>query len=339
MDNTKKTTQCVIIGGGISGLTAAAILKKHDIRVTVLDKGRGIGGRLATRRLEDPDAGNGIFDYGAQFFTAKSSRFKERIDDWHQDNITKIWNHGFPSADGTVREDGVPAHIGVENMRSVAKHLARTLDVHTGTRVTTIRWLGNSWVVMTEEGPVFESNLIGLTAPVPQSLELLKRSSIVLKNELAGRLKNVRYQPCIAMLALLKQPSQIPEPGGIWLSGEPIAWMSDNWKKGVSPNGYAVTIHSGPEFSQKHWDEPDEVVAEKLTTAAEPFLGGDLARYQIHRWRYSQVTQHFNEACAYLEKPGPLFIFGDAFGGSRIEGAFLSGHSTAKQMLTILKTT
>ena len=218
-------------------------------------------------------------------------------------------------------------------MRGIAKHLARSLDVHTSTRVTSLKWLGNTWGIMTEQGPMFESELVGLTAPVPQSLELLKHSLFPLPCDVAERLEKVRYQPCIAVLALLKQPSLIQEPGGMWLSGEPIAWMSDNWKKGISPNGYAVTIHTGSEFSQQHWEEPDNVIAEKIIAASTQWLGGDVARYHIHRWRYSQAIQGFGEPYAYFDTPGPLFLFGDAFGGNRVEGAFLSGYSAAGQMM------
>ncbi len=55
---------CVIIGAGVSGLIAARTLQASGVRVKVLDKGRGVGGRLATRR-----SGVGVFDHGAQFFT------------------------------------------------------------------------------------------------------------------------------------------------------------------------------------------------------------------------------------------------------------------------------
>lgn len=76
---TTNTTQCLIIGGGMAGLTAATLLQQQDIEVTILDKGRGIGGRLATRRVEDPGAGLGVFDYGAQYCTAQTPLFQEFI--------------------------------------------------------------------------------------------------------------------------------------------------------------------------------------------------------------------------------------------------------------------
>ncbi len=63
----------------MSGLLAANKLQEAGWRVTVLDKGRGVGGRMATRRF-----GGGSFDHGAQFFTARSDEFKEMVEDWRK---------------------------------------------------------------------------------------------------------------------------------------------------------------------------------------------------------------------------------------------------------------
>ena len=43
-------TRVAIIGAGISGLACARQLVKAGVSVVVFDKGRGIGGRVATRR-------------------------------------------------------------------------------------------------------------------------------------------------------------------------------------------------------------------------------------------------------------------------------------------------
>jgi predicted NAD/FAD-dependent oxidoreductase len=39
----KNSGSCLIIGGGMTGLMAATVLKRHGLDVTVFDKGRGIG--------------------------------------------------------------------------------------------------------------------------------------------------------------------------------------------------------------------------------------------------------------------------------------------------------
>ena len=41
----------VVIGAGIAGLVAARELSANDVTVQLVDKGRSVGGRLATRRI------------------------------------------------------------------------------------------------------------------------------------------------------------------------------------------------------------------------------------------------------------------------------------------------
>ena len=57
--------KCIVIGAGMAGLTAATVLQNSaQWDVLVLDKGRGVGGRMATRRLGE----GGKADHGAQYF-------------------------------------------------------------------------------------------------------------------------------------------------------------------------------------------------------------------------------------------------------------------------------
>ena len=83
-----------IIGAGISGLTVAKELSKLN-EVTIFDKSRGVGGRMATKRIDDYH-----FDHGAQFFTAKSQEFKEFCNKAKNDKIIEEWNCDFVEITG-----------------------------------------------------------------------------------------------------------------------------------------------------------------------------------------------------------------------------------------------
>jgi len=67
---------CVIVGAGIVGLVAGRSLHARGRSVLIVDKGRGVGGRLVTRGFE-----GGIFDYGAQFFTVRNPAFRHLVDE------------------------------------------------------------------------------------------------------------------------------------------------------------------------------------------------------------------------------------------------------------------
>ena len=329
----KVQLSCLIIGGGLSGLVAGSVLQQNGVRVTIIDKGRGIGGRLATRRIRHSCYGEGIFDYGAQFFTVSDPSFQQWVDDWRQQNIVGEWSKQLSEAEE-------PCYRGLDSNRSIAKHLAKDLEVYTQTRAIEVSWSDSHWRVQTENDGQFQGEALIVTAPVPQTLALLDGSAIVVPSELRHRLEAVSYQRCIAVLALLDRPSAIPEPGGLRLNDASLAWIACNQKKGISPHGTAVTLQATPEFSLTHWDVDNGVVAEKLLHIASSWLGSTVVEYQVHRWRYSQPQTWYGESYLALHEPGLLMMAGDVFSSIdpknaslNLERAALSGLEAARYLL------
>ena len=95
-----------------------------------------------------------------------------------------------------------------------------------------------------------------------------------------------------------------------------------------------VTILADAGFSLQHWDTPREEAAPLLLAAAAPYLGSNVSHWRYHRWRYSNPVQIYPERFYGLDQTPPLALAGDAFGGPRVEGAFLSGHAAANWLLT-----
>ena len=54
-----------IIGAGVAGLTCAQQLHQAGYKVVVLEKSRGVGGRMATRRIEETYVDHGVRYLGA----------------------------------------------------------------------------------------------------------------------------------------------------------------------------------------------------------------------------------------------------------------------------------
>jgi hypothetical protein len=324
--------QVIVVGAGLAGLLAADRLQANGVSAQVLDKARGVGGRMATRRVEQA-----VFDHGAQYFTARDERFADLVSRWQADGVVQQWSNGFATSDGHWRNEGEPRYCGVGGMTAIAKHLAANLPVQLGERVVSLSRHERQWALETETGNSYTAEALLLTPPVPQSLALLDNSDLALPAHDRQALDKIAYDPCFAVMAVLDGPSAIPEPGGMWLAGEPLYWIADNRQKGISPEGWGVTIHAGAEFTYRHWDMNLDSVGQLVLEAASDWLGAKVLTYQVQRWRYSRPT-HLHPA-PFLSVAGapPLVFAGDAFAGPRVEGAALSGLAAADHLLALVK--
>lgn len=322
---------CVIVGAGISGLLAARELQAAGWTVTVLEKSRGVGGRMATRRV-----GGGTLDHGAQFFTVRSERFEGLVRGWLEAGVAREWTRGFADASGKANEDGHPRYRGSEGMTSIPKHLARGLDVRTGERVVEINAPGDGWEVVCESGLRTGGDTLLLTAPAPQSLELIQSGDFGLQSDALRQLEEISYDPCLALMAVLDEPGLVPAPGGVQVKDDTLDWIGDNHGKGISAEP-AITIHAGPGWSREHFADDEDGITNALLSLAGERLGHDLAararETSLARWRYSWVTNpHPEPHLLALENPALVFA-GDGFGQPKVEGAALSGLAAADALL------
>ena len=325
------TESCIVVGAGISGLLAARELQAEGRRVTVLDKGCGVGGRMAARRL-----GEGNLDHGAQFFTVRDERFSGLVEGWLAAGAVEEWTRGFADASGEHNADGHPRYRGSDGMTSIPKHLARGLDVRTGEKVVSVEPGDGGWEVACQSGLGVAGAALLLTAPVPQALHLIGSGSYALPDEAHRQLAAISYNPCLALMALLDGPTGVPEPGGVQIKGEPLDWIGDNRRKGIS-QAPAITIHAGPGWSHAHFEDDEAEITRSLLALAGSQLGTDLESRTVDtslaRWRYSWVTQAHPEPCLAASSNPPLLFCGDAFGQRKVEGAALSGLAAADRLL------
>ncbi len=324
---------CLIIGAGLAGLTAAGVLQGAGIQTRILEMSDVAGGRLATLIDDETRGEPAVFDHGAQFFTVREEPFAHVVEMWRKSGIAVEWSRGFATADGSYYADGHPRYRGSTGMTSIAKGMAFGLDIRFGQRVERIAVHEGVWQISAAGGLRHAARALILTPPVPQSLALLDASDTAVPGHVRRILDRITYEPCIAVMLLLDGPSHIPEPGGMWPLGEPLAWLADNHHKGISPAQGAVTLHAGPEFSQTYWRAPDEEVAHLLKQAAEPWLGGRVVRSHVRRWPHSKPLITHSERCLHSTDPAPIIFAGDAFAGPRVEGAVLSGLAAAQHLL------
>lgn len=76
-----------VVGAGIAGLSLARLLRDQGRQITVFDKARGAGGRMASRHLEP-----GTIDHGAQYFTAEDDGFRAEVERWNRAGVVAVWS-------------------------------------------------------------------------------------------------------------------------------------------------------------------------------------------------------------------------------------------------------
>jgi hypothetical protein len=349
----------VVVGAGIAGLCAAERLVAAGLRVLVLDKSRGIGGRMATRRV-----GAAVCDHGAQFFTVRGDEFAELVATARADGTVTTWCDGFAqaAADGSVAAagDGHPRWRGARGMTDLPKWLAARLAAAGGPGRCTIRTAapvtavaagadGMDGVRITvAAAPGTTESLVArgaiVTAPIPQALDLMTAGGMCESADAANArdlLGSVTYDPCFALMLVLDRPSRVPPPGAIQFAADagPLAWLADNFQKGVSPVP-ALTLHAGGAFSRAQFDAAPDEVSRILLDAARPWIDGDpetcVVERTLHRWKFALPTKVLAERHVVVSATPPVVVCGDACAGPRVEGAAVSGRSAGRWLASSL---
>ncbi len=335
-----KTPDVLVVGAGICGLMAAGRLLERGAAVTLLDKGRSVGGRLATRRI-----GPGRADHGAQFFTARAARFQQFVDAWTEQSLVFRWSTGW--SDGSLADqphaDGHPRYAVRDGMNSLPKYLAAVhsaagAEILTGVKAVSVAHRQGKWRVTAEDGRVWHSRSLVLTPPAPQSLNLLEAGSVELPIDQRQALAAITYAPCLCAMLLVDGSVWLPAPGAVQRPHDDIAWIADNQRKGISPHATVLTLHGAPHWSATHYDDGDNELLPLFRAALHPWLQGEdwLRAAEIKRWRYALPTILHPHPYLRVQGHPPLFFGGDGFGSPRIEGAVLSGLAIGDALVTEL---
>lgn len=314
----------IILGAGLAGLSAARKLRAHGHETAIFDKGRGVGGRLATRRM-----GEARLDHGAQFFTTRGEQFTDMVAQAVDAGAVAEWCRGF------AEHDGYPRYRGATGMTSLAKWLAADLDVTLGIEIDRIE-TGDGQVRFVDHSGtiVAEADQAVVTAPIPQMLNLFDRGNVRADADLDTALRATNYFATLALLAVVEGEPHVAEPGGMQFETGPFTFIADNQRKGISPVR-ALTFHAEHDYSLRRFDDdPDQVHAELLQQAA-PWLGtATVVESQLKKWRYAGPVIPLPEATYVLASGGArIALAGDAFAGPKVEGAFNSGYAAAEALL------
>ncbi len=310
-----------IIGAGVAGIACARELAAGGCGVIIVDKGRGVGGRCATRR---GDAGG--FDHGAQYLSARDATFKTHVERSIMAGDVAAW-----TAAAADFGDGETRYVGTPGMSAFVKAGAAGLDVRVGVEVEGVERLGDGrWRLQGTGVPDDALDALVCTAPAPQTGRLL-----------GGRaaLDRVRMAPCWTLMAAFDRPlAPLLSPGRAIVRSKtgPIASAArENAKPGRAGTPERWVVHAAPDWSEARLENDRGAMVPALLAAFAALLGVDLpppAHAAAHRWRFAQVTTPLGVPCLDLED-GTLLAAGDWCLGPRIEAAFISGRAAAAAIL------
>jgi renalase len=297
------TEHVAVVGAGVAGLVAAARLAAAGCGVTVFEKSRGLGGRLATRRGE-----RGTFDHGAPVV---------HCEDWQVAPL---------EARGACRRWGDLGHVGLPGMSGLVRPLAEGLDMRAEAEVATVEagpeGVRLRFVSGAEAGPFAR---VVLAVPAPQVARIAAGLSGV------DALGAVVMGPVWTLMAAFAERPDLPDmlrPGGAI-----DLVVRDGAKPGRTGEGWVA--HAGHGWTRERLDLTKEAVLPMLLAEFGDLAEGRLPRpvhVAAHRWRFGLTERALGGAVRRACR-GAVLAGGDWALGARAEHAWLSGQAMAEAVL------
>ncbi|WP_417538360.1 NAD(P)/FAD-dependent oxidoreductase [Marinobacter sp.] len=315
-----------IVGSGLAGLTTAIKLKKKGHDVTVFEKSRGPGGRLAAKRVA-----GGSADVGAQYFTARNPDFLPFLTEYAGKNSFGTWKGHLAFQNKQGQWQGFPEeprYVGTPRMTAISRALAAHVNVVAETRIEQLVRNRDGWLLSDTGGEqVGQFDQVIITAPPAQARDLLAQSNLP---ELAAQLDDAvsRVLPCWAV-AVRFEENPWPRHLGMRCDHPALYWVANNSSKpgresaNSEDKGVWWVLHANADWTEQNVDATPEQVTADLTAAFRELTGSDAKATDsvAHRWLYARSEGGANPGHLWFEEQG-IGLAGDWLCGGRVEGAF-----------------
>ena len=319
-----------IIGSGISGLTAAILLKDYA-DVTIFEKAQSVSGRMSTRRSEPYS-----FDHGAQYFTARTQSFKKFIYPMINSGVIERWNARYVKFDGEKiierkdwkDENNEPRYVGVPGMNMIAKHLARDLTVRLNTQIDTIQSDGK-WQLSSIQNQSYDGfDWVISTAPSIQTADLLP-----IEFHYHNEIKNIQMKACFSLMLGFPEPLHLGYDAA-HITNSDLSWLAVNSHKPGRPKPYTLVAHSSEQYAEAHLGDDRSKVMSHLCAETSRIIGCDVGVSMckmVHSWLYANNVKR--EICpVFFDQGLQLGACGDWCVGGRVEGAYTAAYNLVKKI-------
>ena len=302
-----------IIGAGLSGVTCGRQLQAAGLRVCLLDKSRGLGGRMATRRVSGHAENDLRVDHGLRYWQPQSDGLKALTEELVAAEVLKPWDASFYE----IRQVGVTTpevesetrYVADAGMSAIAKYLTKAFtpgeNLLTNHRAMRLRYQEDGWQIECEGGEIVRAKQCAIAIPAPQAAELLQNTDAPEDlSEAISHLNAVAYIPCITVIAgyhsrYSNQMGELDSKG--WavtdFVGTSTDWIALDSSKRADASSPVIVIHSKVNFAQQYIDSGDLQPAASVLLRANARKFADwMAQpnwFQIHRWRYAYVETSY----------------------------------------------
>jgi renalase len=354
-----QTVDVAVIGAGMAGLVCAQRLQQKGFSVITVEKSRGLGGRAATRRLED-----GWADHGLRCLESQGPLTATLISRLLAQGLVRVWTDTIDEArspDADQQSDTYPAiypgadrhprYIAAHGINTIAKTLGSRLEIWRSQRVEAIgptpeqTWSLSLVSSDAEPRSALQARAIVMAIPAPQALPLLQ--PLVdqgLSPALVQAVQSVEFAPCVTAIATYSQSrlTKLPSCRALrFPESDSIDWVSLETTKQPDADRPIFVIQSTAMFANRHLEATDltavgqELLANIAEAIALPWLQSP-EMLQVHRWRYALATRPISASYLMDLRPLPLACCGDWCGGNRIEDALRSGLAAAQHLQALL---
>ena len=319
-----------IIGAGITGITLANLLQKK-VNLTVFEKSRGVGGRMATRRAEPYQ-----FNHGAQYFKIENKEFKNFMQPLIHNKIIKHLeaNHIEILNKEVIKRTKTYNKIyytPVSKMNSVVKYLINNnFFIKLLCKIDKTVKENDKWFIIDSDkasyGPY---DWLFITIPPNQALEILYNNFKFL-----DIIKKIKMRSCYSLMLGFDKIKEFDFDTALFLD-EDVQWLSIRKKIIENKKYYNLLINSSYNFAEKNVNGSKDKISDYLIKQVSDIIKYELNNYEhkaLHFWKYA-MSEKNNNLGSLLDEDLKIIVCGDWCMNGKEEGGFLSAKDAVNKLL------
>ncbi len=293
---TKTPPPVTIVGAGIAGAACARVLHDAGISFRFVDRGRAVGGRMAS-----PELHGRRVDIGAGYFTVRDPDFAEVVAGWESAGLAARWTDTF----GVLAVGSAPDSSSGPIRWSTAGGL-RSL----------VRALLTGITVDTEHLEARPSGHVVLAMPDPQAQSLTAVPDAV------------AYDPVVTVVCGFDE-LRLPFEHAAFVNDHPVVeFLADDGDR-RGDGAPVLVVHTTAPFARRHLTNPQGAV-DPVVAAVRDLLGiSEPTWTHAHRWTFAKPVGAHDATFGTLETDtGRTYFAGDQWcprGSPRVESAWRSG--------------